>query len=47
MRSYELAEDVGWDRVNGTIHLHGVLPARCFEDPVRFADGLRAGAAPA
>lgn len=41
VRSYELAEDVGWDRVSGTIHLHGILPSRCFEDPLAYADELR------
>lgn len=42
MRSYELAERRGWDVVSGTIHLHGVLPARFFEDPLAYADALRA-----
>ncbi len=43
VRSYELAEAAGWDRVGGKIHLHGVLPPRCFEDPLAYADELRAG----
>lgn len=41
VRSYELAEHVGWDRVSGTIHLHGILPSRCFENPLAYADELR------
>jgi len=41
VRSYELAEHVGWDRVSGTIHLHGILPSRCFEDPLAYASELR------
>jgi hypothetical protein len=44
VRSYELAEDAGWDRVGDAIRYHGVLPSRFFDDPLRYADGLRAAA---
>ena len=43
VRSYELAEDSGWDRVGEAIRYHGVLPGRFFDDPLAYADGLRAG----
>lgn len=42
MRSYELAERAGWDDVGEEIRYQGVLPDRCFEDPVGYADWLRA-----
>lgn len=42
IHSYELAERQGWDTVGSTIHLHGLLPSRCFADPLAYADELRA-----
>lgn len=41
VRSYELAERSGWPAVADAIRYHGVLPARFFEDPRRYADALR------
>jgi len=41
-RSYELAEDAGWDRVGTAIRWQGVLPAAFFADPLAYADVLRA-----
>jgi hypothetical protein len=44
LRSYELAEQAGWDAVGDAIHYHGVLPQRCFTDPIGYADSIRASA---
>jgi hypothetical protein len=40
MRSYELAERAGWERVAATIRLHGVLPQRFFDEPGAYASEL-------
>jgi len=45
-RSYELAERAGWRTVGEAIRFQGVLPARFFADPLAYAGGLRAAAAP-
>ena len=42
VRSYELAEESGWPRVGDCIRYYGVLPDRCFADPIEYADELRA-----
>ncbi|MGB0091209.1 MAG: hypothetical protein WBP81_01520 [Solirubrobacteraceae bacterium] len=42
VRSYELAERIGWPRVAECIRYQGVLPERFFADPVEYADDLRA-----
>jgi len=50
IRSYELAEDAGWDGVAAAIRFHGVLPPSCLADPLGYAAELRGealGAAPA
>ena len=44
LRSYELAERAGWPHVAECIRYHGVLPERCFADPVAYGDELRAAA---
>ena len=44
VRSYELAEDAGWEDVSAAIRYHGVLPARFQQDPLGYAAGLRAAA---
>jgi hypothetical protein len=44
VRSYELAERMGWPHVTDCIRFHGVLPERCFADPVAYGDELRAAA---
>ena len=44
VRSYEMAEDRGWERVGGTIALSGLLPPEFGRDPVAYAQGLRAAA---
>lgn len=41
IRSYELAERAGWPTVAETIRYQGVLPERCFDDPLGYADELR------
>jgi len=46
LRSYELAERVGWPTVSEAIRFQGVLPQRCFDDPSAYADELRAELAP-
>jgi hypothetical protein len=43
LRSYELAERAGWERVGDTIRLHGVLPGRFFDDPRSYAAELAGG----
>jgi hypothetical protein len=40
-----LAEDAGWPNVSRAIRYAGVLPGRFFDDPVAYADSLRAAAA--
>ena len=40
IRSYELAERVGWPAVGEAIRYQGVLPERCFEDPLDYAEEL-------
>ena len=49
VRSYALAERMGWPRVGETIRRHGVLPQRFFADPRAYAGELAtaAGVAPA
>jgi hypothetical protein len=47
VRSYELAEDAGWDSVGSAIRFQGVLPPRFFADPLAYADDLRAASASA
>lgn len=47
LRSYDLAEEAGWDAVGSAIRFQGVLPERFFADPLGYADGLRASSAPA
>jgi hypothetical protein len=42
VRSYELAEHAGWPHVAECIRYQGVLPERCFADPVGYANELRA-----
>ncbi len=42
IRSYELAERGGWPRVSEAIRFQGVLPGRCFDDPVGYATTLGA-----
>ena len=42
IRSYELAERTGWPAVAEAIRYQGVLPHRCFDDPLAYADELRA-----
>ncbi len=42
IHSYELAEESGWPRVGECIRYYGVLPDRCFADPVRYGNELRA-----
>jgi hypothetical protein len=42
IRSYELAEQIGWPRVAECIRYHGVLPDHFFADPIGYADQLRA-----
>ena len=44
VRSYDLAERSGWQRVGDTIRRHGVLPARFFGDPRAYAGELAAAA---
>jgi hypothetical protein len=44
VRSYDLAERMGWPHVAECIRYHGVLPEPFFADPVAYADGLRATA---
>jgi hypothetical protein len=48
MRSYDLAERSGWERVGETIRRAGVLPQRFFADPRAYAGELAvaAGAGP-
>lgn len=41
IRSYELAEQAGWQDVADGIRFQGVLPGRCFDDPVAYGDELR------
>jgi hypothetical protein len=41
IRSYELAERAGWPTVAEAIRYQGVLPERCFDDPLDYADELR------
>ena len=40
IRSYELAERAGWERVADTIRLHGVLPPRFFAGPSAYVGEL-------
>jgi hypothetical protein len=42
IRSYELAERAGWSGVTDAIRYQGVLPDRCLDDPLAYADELRA-----
>jgi hypothetical protein len=42
IRSYDLAERAGWPEVAEMIRYQGVLPDRCFDDPVAYADEVRA-----
>jgi hypothetical protein len=44
IRAHELAEEAGWDHVGQTIRYQGVLPQRFFDDPLSYADSLRADA---
>jgi hypothetical protein len=44
LRSYDLAERAGWERVSDAIRRAGVLPQRFFADP-RASAGELAGAA--
>ena len=44
LRSHELAERAGWDQVGRAIRFQGVLPQRFFDDPLGYADALRARA---
>jgi len=44
VRSYELAEEAGWEDVAARIRLQGVLPPRFFADPAAYAGELRASA---
>jgi hypothetical protein len=44
IRSYELAEQAGWPKVGDAIRYQGVLPDRCLDDPLAYADELRAAA---
>ena len=41
IRSYELAERSGWRKVAEAIRYQGLLPRRCFDDPLAYADELR------
>ncbi len=41
IRSYRLAEEAGWPAVSDAIRFQGVLPGRCFADPLAYAAGLR------
>jgi hypothetical protein len=41
IRSHDLAERAGWDRVSHAIRYQGVLPQRFFEDPLAYAEALR------
>jgi hypothetical protein len=45
IRAAALAEDAGWPRVSTAIRYAGVLPARFLDDPLAYADSLRAAAA--
>ena len=47
VRSYELAEDAGWDAVGTAIRFQGVLPPRFFADPAAYAAELRGAPATA
>jgi len=47
VRSYDVAEDQGWDLVGGTIHLQGVLPPRFFADPLGYVEEMRRATSPA
>jgi hypothetical protein len=47
IRSYRLAEAAGWPAVSDAIRLQGVLPARCFADPLAYAADLRQAHLPA
>lgn len=42
VRSYELAEQAGWDAVRDAIRYQGVLPPAFFADPASYARALRA-----
>lgn len=42
IHSYELAERAGWPAVTEAIRYQGVLPERCFDDALAYADELRA-----
>ncbi len=44
IRAHELAEDAGWDRVGQAIRYQAVLPQPFFDDPLAYADSLRAEA---
>ncbi len=41
IRSYEFAERAGWPTVAEAIRYQGLLPRRCFDDPLAYADELR------
>jgi hypothetical protein len=47
IRSYHLAEQAGWPAVADAIRYQGVLPERCFADPVAYATDLRQAVLPA
>ncbi len=47
VRSYELAEQAGWPSVAEAIRYQGVLPDRCFADPLAYAASLRQASLPA
>lgn len=40
IRSYEMADRAGWDRVTGSIRRYRALPERFFSDPLRYAEAL-------
>jgi hypothetical protein len=44
VRAAALAEDAGWPNVGKAIRYSGVLPGRFFDDPLSYADSLRAAA---
>jgi hypothetical protein len=44
VRAAALAEDAGWPYVGNAIRYAGVLPGRFFDDPLAYADSLRAPA---
>ena len=44
VRAAALAEDAGWPEVGNAIRYAGVLPGRFFDDPLAYADSLRAAA---